>query len=118
MKKLIICIICATIMLGFTSSVNAKTSVKKISTTVRTQKVCDFNNNWRVEIGDVTWFIDYCHLTEKWGKRCDADRNWIVNISDIVYFNDVCINELLTQPREINKVRTLKTNQIFKNRRR
>ena len=118
MKKLLICAICAAILLGYTSTVNAKSSVTRVSTTVRTRKVCDFNNNWRVEISDVTRFIDYCRLTEKWGKRCDADRNWVFNITDIVYFNDVCINELLTQPNGKNKVRTFKTNTTSKNRRR
>jgi len=118
MKKLLICAVFTAILLGCTTSVNAKSSTSRISTTIRAKKVCDFNNNGRVDISDVTRFIDYCHLTEKWGKRCDADRNWVVNISDIVYFNDVCINELLTQPKENNKVRPFKTSTSSTNRRR
>jgi hypothetical protein len=120
MKKLLICAICAAILLGYTSTVNAKSSVTRISNTIRTwaRNACDVDNSGKLDIADVTWFIDYCYLTEKWGKRCDANRNWEFNITDIVYFNDVCINELLTQPNGKNKVRTFKTNTTSKNRRR
>lgn len=122
MKKILICAICATILFGCTLPVHAKeNSVKRTSfATIRTWgwQACDFNNNRKVSIDDITWYIDYCYLSNKWGKKCDVDRNWKVNIADHTYFNDICYKEVLNQPKGNSKVRTYKINQVSKNRRR
>ena len=120
MKKLIICVICAAIMLGFASSVNAKTSLRKISTNIKTWewRTCDVNKNGRTDIDDITRIIDNCFLDRWSSNKCDLNKNWKFNIEDVTYFYDVCYNEILNQPKWNSKVRALKTNQLSKNRRR
>jgi len=115
MKKTLLFAVCAVILLGWMVSVNAKENsavIRWLSATRSSWKTCDFDSNWKVNIWDVTWFIDYCQLTQKWGARCDMNWNKKADVSDIVEFQEVCINMLLNQSNSVNKTKTTRANPI------
>ena len=114
MKKTLLFAACAVILLGWMISVNAKESsagIRQLSTARPSQKTCDFDNNWKVNIWDVTRFIDYCQLTQNGGARCDMNWNKKADISDIVKFQEVCINMLLNQSNSGKQAKTTRANQ-------
>lgn len=115
MKKMLILAACAVFVLAWTIFVNAKENSSVIhwwATTRSSWKTCDFDNNWKVNIADVTWFIDYCKLTQKWGARCDMNWNKKVDIGDFVNFQDVCINMLLKQSNWGQQSKATRSNPI------
>ena len=91
MKKLLILILCATFLLGWSLYTHANETNK-----LGEWKTCDFNNNWRTDIDDVTRFIDHCYLGQ-WedSNKCDLNNNEKSDIEDTTLFTDVCINKEL-----------------------
>ena len=128
MKKLEIIILCATLLLGWILLTNAKDSLTNLiinkdganvhnvswmtgdyHTTWATAanvepeqewEMCDFDNDWKVNVDDITRYIGEC-LNKTWNDpKCDIDGNWKFDVEDMLTYKSTCFNKVLWNDSE------------------
>ena len=66
-------------------------------------KMCDFTNNGKVDVSDVSRFQDHCSITKWWNSnKCDLNGDKKFNVSDVNIFNNKCIGEEILWKTEVN----------------
>ena len=58
-------------------------------------EMCDFDNDWKTDISDVTRFIWECMNWNWKSEKCDLNWNWKYDLEDMITFDEVCFNWLL-----------------------